>query len=78
MVLAASKGKPAKEVVIAVIASITATSLIDSRSSDCIVEDRLIAARKRFLSSKTKLTDAVGIFFVATGPPTDKYRLVLS
>ena len=78
VVLAASKGKPAKTVVIAGIASITATSSIDPRSSDCIVEERLIAARKRFLSSKTKFTDAVGTFFVVTGPPTDKYRLVLS
>ena len=54
VVLAASKGKPARVMVIAAIASITATSSIDSRCSEGIVEGRLIAARKRFLSSKTK------------------------
>ena len=47
VVLAASKGKPAKVVVIAAIASITTTSSVDSRSSEGIVEDRLIAAREK-------------------------------
>ena len=49
VVLAASRDKPAKAVVIAAIASMTATSSIDPRSSDCIVEERLIAARKKVL-----------------------------
>ena len=49
VVLAASEGKPAQAVVIAAIASITATSSVDPRSSESIVEDRLIAAREKVL-----------------------------
>ena len=78
LVLAAFNDKPAKAVVIAAIVSMPATSSVDSLSSDGFVEERLIAARKRFLSSKIVLTDAVGTFFVATGPSADKHRLALS